>query len=114
MAKRVKRQPRRKKDRRPSSNKRGYDSDWGKVRDLHLRANPYCIVCGELGNEVDHIVSIADDPSRRLDKTNLRTMCKKHHSRRTVYDQGWHKGKKPATPVHADGLPSDPDHPWNK
>lgn len=35
------------------------------------------------GNEVDHIVPIKVAPDRRLDPTNLQTMCKPHHSAKT-------------------------------
>jgi len=114
MSRRVRQTGRKKGTKRPSSAKRGYDSDWKRVRALHLRGNPFCIVCGELGNEVDHIVSIRENPELRLEPSNLRTFCKKHHSRRTVYDQGWHQGKRPASEIAPDGMPTDPDHPWNK
>ena len=105
---------RKSKTRRLSSAKRGYDKDWLKVREKHLRINPFCTVCGERGNEVDHIKSIEEAPDLRLEPSNLRTLCKRHHSRRTVYDQGWHKGKTIRKEASPDGMPTDPNHPWNK
>jgi len=102
------------KRRRLSSTERGYDADWRRVREKHLRLNPYCVVCGELGNEADHILSIAERPDLRLEPSNLRTLCKPHHSRRTVMDQGWHKGKGIRKEAAADGMPTDPNHPWNE
>ena len=110
---RAKRKPRR-SAARPSSTDRGYDAVWQKVRAHHLRRFPDCEVCGCPGNEVDHIQSVRERPDLRLEKSNLRTLCKRHHSRRTVMDQGFHKGKSIRQPASADGLPTDPNHPWNK
>ena len=108
------RRDKRKITRRASSTARGYDEEWKKVRERHLKVNPYCIVCGILGNEVDHIISIQERPDLRLEPSNLRTLCKPHHSRRTVMDQGWHKGKTIRQEAAPDGMPTDPNHPWNK
>jgi 5-methylcytosine-specific restriction protein A len=110
---RSKRKPRR-QSRRPSSAARGYDAVWQKVRKVHLRQFPDCVVCGDPGNEVDHIQSVRERPDLRLEAANLRTLCKRHHSRRTVMDQGFHKGKTIRQPAGEDGLPTDPKHPWNK
>jgi len=32
---------------------------------------------------VDHIVELRDDWSRRLDESNLRSLCHRHHQRKT-------------------------------
>ena len=94
-------QQRRAKDRqqtvdaaRPSAAARGYDREWAAVRADHLAANPQCIECGAPASHVDHIVSIRQAPHRRLDRTNLRSMCHPCHSRRTARDQsrGWGRG----------------------
>ena len=103
----------RKHSKRLSSHDRGYDKHWKRIRGIHLRKFPDCVVCGLPGNEVDHIQPISERPDLRLSMANLRTLCKKHHSRRTVIDQGWHKGKAISVPAGADGLPADPLHPWN-
>ncbi|WP_237390129.1 hypothetical protein [Gluconobacter sp. Gdi] len=42
---------------------------------------------------MDHIVSVRECPSRRLDPTNLRTMCQSHHSSRTSRDHSWNGGR---------------------
>ena len=111
---RTTRKPRR-APKRASSAARGYDAQWQKLRQQHLRRHPLCVVCDAPGpgNEVDHILSLGERPDLRLETSNLRTLCKRHHSRRTVYDQGWHKGKRVVLPAGDDGLPTDPSHPWN-
>ncbi|HLW94046.1 MAG TPA: HNH endonuclease signature motif containing protein [Solirubrobacteraceae bacterium] len=74
--------------RRGSAARRGYDADWQQLRAAHLRENPWCVFCAEAGEtkpavEVDHIVEVRLAPERRLDPTNLRSLCKPHHSQRT-------------------------------
>jgi 5-methylcytosine-specific restriction protein A len=62
------------------------------VRLAYLSDHPICEQCESFGHVanadvVDHIVSIEDDPSRRLDPTNFRALCKSHHDARTMRDQ---------------------------
>lgn len=70
---------------RGHSRARGYDRTWERLRKMHLNEHPFCAKClpavARLGKIVDHIVPIAVDPSRRLDQTNLQTLCKTHHDR---------------------------------
>jgi 5-methylcytosine-specific restriction endonuclease McrA len=66
---------------------RGYDKDWFRLRAKHIAAHPLCNVCGAKGEHVDHIMTIRDHPERRLDPTNLRTLCHSCHSRRTAREQ---------------------------
>jgi 5-methylcytosine-specific restriction endonuclease McrA len=57
------------------------------VRDRHIAANPFCVVCGATRSaggrslEADHVIPFEglDDPLR-LDPNNLRTVCRKHHN----------------------------------
>ncbi|MBN9069581.1 MAG: HNH endonuclease [Rhizobiales bacterium] len=65
---------------------RGYDKDWFRLRHAHITAHPLCEWCGAPGEHVDHIQTIRDHPERRLDPTNLRTLCQPCHSRRTAKD----------------------------
>ena len=77
---------------RGSAVSRGYDERWRRARASFLASHP---LCGECSNEgrvtaatvVDHIVSIRLAPHRRLDPTNLRSLCKRHHDARTMRDQ---------------------------
>jgi 5-methylcytosine-specific restriction protein A len=70
---------------RLSATDRGYDSDWRKARARHLQHSPLCVMCNAeerttAADVVDHIVPIAVDPSRRLDPTNFRSLCTRHHA----------------------------------
>ncbi|WP_297775622.1 HNH endonuclease signature motif containing protein [uncultured Roseovarius sp.] len=65
---------------RPSAAARGLDADWRRLRKDHLRKHPFCIRCGELALEVDHIIPRSVAPARRLDPTNLQSLCKPCHS----------------------------------
>lgn len=77
---------------RPSSTKRGYDYAWSKFRKSYLERNPLCEFCKSNGfltdaTEVDHIVTLASNPSLKYDNRNLRPLCKPCHSARTWHDQ---------------------------
>ncbi|MGY8604779.1 HNH endonuclease signature motif containing protein [Gluconobacter cerinus] len=82
---------------RGTARQRGYDSAWQRVRAAHLARHPKCCVPGcQTPHDrlnVDHIVSVRECPSRRLDPTNLRTMCQSHHSSRTSRDHSWNGGR---------------------
>ena len=70
---------------RGHSRARGYDRTWERLRKMHLNAHPFCAKClpavSRLATIVDHVVPIAVDPSRRLDPSNLQSLCKPHHDR---------------------------------
>lgn len=60
--------------------------EWLALRDrVREEANGLCQVpgCGSRGYTVDHIVEIRDDPSRKLDRSNLMFMCQPHHVEKT-------------------------------
>jgi 5-methylcytosine-specific restriction protein A len=80
---------------RGNAAERGYDADWRRVRAQHLAEYPGCSVagCDERAVEVDHVISVRERPELRLDRGNLRSMCKPHHSSRTIADQGANRGK---------------------
>lgn len=64
---------------RPSAAARGYDGDWRKLRAEHLLKHPNCARCGEKAVEVDHHVPIRIAPARRLDPSNLKSLCQHCH-----------------------------------
>lgn len=76
---------------RESAAKRGYDHHWNTVvRPAALAREPLCRFCLEKGRVraacvVDHI----DGNSRNNDPSNLRSLCKTCHDRRTARDQGF-------------------------
>jgi 5-methylcytosine-specific restriction protein A len=74
---------------RGTAAKRGYDAVWRRLRSIVLANNPLCADCKAQGyttlaNEVHHVVKVQDDPSRRLDVSNLMPLCKACHSARTA------------------------------
>jgi 5-methylcytosine-specific restriction protein A len=76
-------------DHRPSASARGYDHRWEKLRNRHIQAEPLCRLCTAAGKTVpaeivDHITPIVIDASRRLDRTNLRSLCRSHHAQVTA------------------------------
>ena len=61
---------------------------WRNLRNAKLKKDPLCQVClpkGYLneGKDIDHIVEVKDDYSRRLDITNLQTLCRSCHMFKT-------------------------------
>jgi 5-methylcytosine-specific restriction protein A len=76
----------RKPDARESSNRRGYDATWRKIRARVLRERPLCVECMRVGvvtaaNEVDHIIPLRDGGTH--DDENLQPLCKSCHSKKT-------------------------------
>jgi 5-methylcytosine-specific restriction protein A len=68
---------------------RTYNGSWRKLRKAHLAKQPLCLRCEAEGTlkvaeEVDHIVPVKAAPHRRLDPTNLQSLCKSHHSQKTA------------------------------
>lgn len=66
--------------KRPSATARGLGADWRKLRAEHLKRHPWCRLCGAQATDVDHIVPRRIAPERRLDPTNLQSLCKSCHS----------------------------------
>lgn len=82
-----KRRAKKRADTRRSPAERGYDADWRALRKQFLRENSRCCVCGQKASHVDHIIPIVEDPTKRLDRNNLRAMCAAHHNQRTAREQ---------------------------
>jgi 5-methylcytosine-specific restriction enzyme A len=80
---------------RPNANARGYDADWRKLRAAFIKQNPMCqrVGCTAPSIDADHIESIADRPDLRLTCSNLRALCRSHHSSRTAREQGFARRK---------------------
>ncbi|QQP93545.1 HNH endonuclease (plasmid) [Skermanella sp. TT6] len=78
---------------RGSAASRGYDGDWRRLRLAHIQSEPLCRRCKAEGrivvaDVVDHIVPISVDPDRRLDPSNLQSLCKHHHDVKTAREDG--------------------------
>lgn len=74
---------------RGSAYSRGYDRKWRKLRNRHLAEHPLCRICEAenrvtAATEVDHIEPISRSPERRLDPTNLQSLCHPHHVAKTA------------------------------
>lgn len=73
---------------------RGYfygTKEWKTLRRYKLSLNPLCEHCKKediikYAIDVDHIIDIQDDPSKRLDITNLQSLCKECHGKKTYGD----------------------------
>lgn len=58
----------------PLSAKRS--SHWSTVRKNHLKANPFCVACGDTDKlEVHHIKPFHTHPELELEPSNLITLC---------------------------------------
>lgn len=83
--------PRRETTQREGSAERGYDATWTTFREAVIHDHATCEHCWRFDSrvvptdEVDHIIPITgpDDPLR-LDHTNVRGLCRRHHARKTA------------------------------
>jgi 5-methylcytosine-specific restriction endonuclease McrA len=76
----------------PSAAARGYDHEWLLLRRRHIRDEPDCRACAFRGvtrraHAVDHVIPVRVAPHRRLDPTNLQSLCRSCHERKTAADR---------------------------
>ncbi|MBI5289950.1 MAG: HNH endonuclease [Chloroflexi bacterium] len=65
---------------RPSSSSaQGYGADWARLRRVVLSEEPTCRNCGKPATDVDHIQTIKQRPELRLERSNLRALCRGCH-----------------------------------
>lgn len=69
---------------RPSSDARGYDRRWRRIRLGVLAEHPFCQTpgCPWPASEVDHIVPLSAGGTH--DRDNLQALCKRCHSAKTM------------------------------
>ena len=72
---------------------RGYDRAWAELRARHLALEPDCRNCAAHGQHrraqiVDHIEPIRRAPERRLDPSNLQSLCRSCHQQKTMRERG--------------------------
>lgn len=70
---------------RPNARERGYDREWELLRRYFLGRYSHCRMCAAKGKAtpatvVDHIISIKQAPHRRLDLSNLQSLCAPCHN----------------------------------
>jgi hypothetical protein len=84
---------------RPGVRERGYTPEWDALAAAFKQRSPWCCCCWSVGVRratqiVDHIVPVADDPSRLLDPSNLQPCCRDCHDRiKRVLEKQWRVGK---------------------
>lgn len=60
--------------------KKFYNStQWKRIRLLQLHREPLCVICGQTGQVVDHIIRLRSG-GQSLDFKNLQTMCHRCHN----------------------------------
>lgn len=98
---------------RASSTARGYGSRWQRERLNHLRAEPACRMCAQLGvttaaTVVDHIVAPKGNEALFWDPGNWQSLCKPCHDsvKQSQERTGILRG------CDVDGVPVDPAHHW--
>jgi 5-methylcytosine-specific restriction protein A len=74
---------------RGSAHARGYDRGWRRLRLWHLARHPLCAHCERDGRvtaatDVHHVEKLAANPRRRLDPSNLQSLCDACHKRETA------------------------------
>lgn len=84
---------------------------WRKLRAYVLNESPLCEHCMDLGmtvpaTDVDHVDG---DPSNNS-MANLQSLCHSCHSRKTRREMNGSAG---TFGCDANGMPLDPNHPWN-
>lgn len=79
--------------RKPSGTS-GYDKQWNHIRREHLKYSPYCVVCGAVATQVDHVRTRRDHGEDAY--SNLASLCHSHHSYVTnKYDGGFGNRRDP-------------------
>jgi 5-methylcytosine-specific restriction protein A len=79
---------------RGTAGSRGYDSDWKRVRIEALKRDRYlCLHCLAKGivtpaKDVDHILTVKTHPWLRLVLSNLQSLCRACHVKKTNADRG--------------------------
>ncbi len=67
------------KGREGNRHERGYDYAWTKLRNLYIRANPFCEArlegCKGVARIVHHVIPVHVRPDLRLERSNLQSVC---------------------------------------
>lgn len=71
-----------------SASARGYGSKWRKYRTWYIKQHPTCVTCGKPATDVDHIDGLGPNGPRGYDETNLQSMCRSCHARKTAAHDG--------------------------
>lgn len=71
------------------------DGAWVRLRKYVLaRDNGQCVKCGNIANQVDHIVSVKEGGSDH--PTNLQLLCIPHHKEKTLLESARARNRVPS------------------
>lgn len=99
---------------------------WRKGRAKHLRDNPLCVSCKQIGKiavaqVVDHIKPHKGNEELFFNEGNWQSLCKPCHDAKTATQDGGYGNRKlsagevkPRQGCTVDGLPLDRAHHWHK
>ena len=73
-----------------NQHKKEYDRRWDNFSKRYRKKNPLCVEClkrnrTQPSEHVDHIVPLSLG-GKKFDEANLQALCKRCHSRKTIYD----------------------------
>jgi 5-methylcytosine-specific restriction protein A len=76
-----------------------YGRRWRRFRLVWLSEHPWCVDCEREGKltaatDVDHIEPLQEG-DEVCDETNVQSLCRSHHSRKTARECGWSNTRKP-------------------
>ena len=100
---------------RPSARQRGYGTRWEKARAGHLRAHPFCVRCEQQGRKTPATVFHHSSPHKGDqhifgDRSTWVSSCEAcHNGPEQRYETRGYRDD-----IGADGLPTDPNHPFNR
>lgn len=89
---------------------RGYDSRWDKARAGFLRSHPRCARCGAPSSVVHHRKPHRGNQALFWDRANWQPVCQPCHDGPCQFEERHGYGNQ----LGADGLPADPNHPFNR
>lgn len=89
--------------------------EWKALRSEWLKSNPVCACCGARASVVDHVRPWRGNRQAFLDRSNLQSLCRSCHSKKTAScDGGFGNPTEVKRGCDAVGRPLDPSHPWNR
>lgn len=109
--------------KRPSAHKRGYTREWVRESKTFLAQpeNALCVYCKRNGFlvaaiQVDHIIPHRGDQNLFWDRSNWQGLCGSCGGEKSARERVYYRSGKPVIVKGSDvnGLPVDPDHPWNQ
>lgn len=62
---------------------------WRAMRAAHLKAYPYCVMCGGVATVADHIEPHCGNEEVFFNERNLQSLCASCHSKKTLKENGY-------------------------